>query len=157
MGVDVSSRPHEMSEPSPHIPDECSRMQKDSTTELIPTRQFFQEERLLNDEGWVEEANGVIKEVEAYVKQLTISSSISSSSLAIHLNLVTLENANYTVRLCERGFSIVADQLDSVHWDGETVYETPHSLLDNISLGYRQVFLSQSYLGFLHCSNLNYR
>ena len=25
----------------------------------------------------------------------------------------------------------------------ETVYETPHSLLDNISLGYRQVFLAQ--------------
>ena len=60
----------------------------------------------------------MIREVEAYVKQLTISSSISSSSLAIHLNLVTLEDAKYTVRLCERGFSIVADQLDSVHWDG---------------------------------------
>merc|ERR1712130_683407 len=53
---------------------------------------------------------------------------------------VTLEDANYTVRLCERGFSIVAHQLDSVHWEGETVYETPHSLLDNISMGYRQAF-----------------
>ena len=42
VAVDVSSRPHEMSEPSPHIPDECSRMQKDSTTKLIPRRQFFQ-------------------------------------------------------------------------------------------------------------------
>ena len=77
-----------------------------------------QEERLLNEEGWIEEANGVIKEIEAYVKQLTISEKVSSSSSAIHLNLVTLEDVNYTVRLCERGFSIVADQLDSVHWEG---------------------------------------
>ena len=77
-----------------------------------------QEERLLNDDGWIEEANGVIREVEAYVKQLTVSEKVPSSSLAIHLNLVTLEDGNYTVRLCERGFSIVAHQLDSVHWDG---------------------------------------
>ena len=31
----------------------------------------------------------------------------------------------------------------------ETVYETPHSLLDNISLGYRQVFLAHPFLSLL--------
>ena len=103
---------------------------------------------------------GVIKEIKDYVKQLTISELVSSSSSDIYLNLTTLEGDKYTVRLSERGFSIVACELDSVQLEGwdlivcpknnfyrpykrslhrETVYETPHSLLDNISAAYRQV------------------
>ena len=77
-----------------------------------------QGEVLLNEDGWKEEAMGVIKEIKDYVKQLTISELVSSSSSAIYLNLTTLEGDKYTVRLSERGFSIVACELDSVLLEG---------------------------------------
>ena len=73
---------------------------------------------LLNEDGWREEAMGVIKEIKDYVKQLTISELVSSSSSAIYRNLTTLEGDKYTVRLSERGFSIVACELDSMQLEG---------------------------------------
>ena len=42
-------------------------------------RFVHQGETLLNKDGWIQEVNGVIREIEAYVKQLTISDKVSSS------------------------------------------------------------------------------
>jgi hypothetical protein len=100
----------------------------------------LQGERLLDEQGWHEEAAGVIKEITNYVKRAAVSKALQASATQIFLNLVTLEDSAFTVLLCERGFSVVGRALDTADTEGEPVYETPHSLLDNLSPGYRQAW-----------------
>lgn len=100
----------------------------------------YQGERLLDEKGWREEAEGVIKEIGEFVKEFTVSEALGVTATEIHLNLVTLEGERLTVRLDERGFVVVGGGHDSLDREGERIYETPHSLLDNISPGYRQAW-----------------
>lgn len=111
-----------------------------SSLSTTPSGTRFQGERLLDEKGWKEEARGVIKEIVHYVKLFTISEKVPASASEVFLNLVTLEDATFTIRLNEQGFSVVGDQIDTVDKEGERVYETPHSLLDNLSPRYRQAW-----------------
>jgi len=111
------------------------------TTTSTPQSRGFQGERLLDEQGWQEEAAGVIKEIADFVKVFKVSEELKASSTEIFFNLITLEDSKFTIRLSERGFELVGDPLDTNSSAGTRVYETPHSLLDNISPGYRQVLL----------------
>jgi len=82
----------------------------------------------------------VIKEIADFVKVFKVSEELKASSTEIFFNLVTLEDSKFTIRLSERGFELVGDLLDTNSSAGTRVYETPHSLLDNISPGYRQAW-----------------
>ena len=62
------------------------------------------------------------------------------------MNITTVEDLKLTVQLSSQGFCVVSsnehDKVD-VKNDGEdemTFYETPYSLLDSISPGYREAF-----------------
>ena len=96
---------------------------------------------LLDEKGWIEEAQGVIKEIVDYVRLFVISEKLVSSESEIFLNLETLEGDRFTIRLDERGFTVVGKEVDTVEAGllEQRQYETPHSLLDNISPQYRQV------------------
>ena len=96
---------------------------------------------LLDEKGWIEEAQGVIKEIVDYVRLFVISEKLVSSDSEIFLNLETLEGDRFTIRLDERGFTVVGKEVDTVEAGllEQRQYETPHSLLDNISPQYRQV------------------
>ena len=96
---------------------------------------------LLDEKGWIEEAQAVIKEIVDYVRLFVISDKLVSSESEIFLNLETLEGDRFTVRLDERGFTVVGRELDTVEAGllEQRQFETPHSLLDNISPQYRQV------------------
>ena len=72
---------------------------------------------MLNEAGWREEAEGVIQELAGYVKLVAVSE-VESSSFEIFLNLVTLEDLAYTVKLCERGFTVVGRALDRMDSPG---------------------------------------
>ena len=72
-----------------------------------------QGERLLDEQGWQEEAAGVIKEIADFVKVFKVSEELKASSTEIFFNLVTLEDSKFTIRLSERGFELVGDLLDT--------------------------------------------
>lgn len=99
-----------------------------------------QGEFLLNEEGWKDEARGVIQDISSYVKFVSVAENLPSSNSEIYLNLTTKENNNYTIVLNPEGFKIVGNNFDTANIEGETVYETPYSLLDNISPAYREAF-----------------
>jgi len=124
----------------------CARMSEvsspgsPSTIASTPQSRGYQGERLLDEQGWREEAKGVIKEIVNFVKIFVVSDQLNASSTEIFLNLVTLEDSAFTIKLNERGFEVVGNSLDTNNTEGDRVYETPHSLLDNLSPGYRQAW-----------------
>jgi len=124
----------------------CARMSEvsspgsPSTIASTPQSRGYQGERLLDEQGWREEAKGVIKEIINFVKVFAVSDQLKASSTEIFLNLVTLEDSAFTIKLNERGFEVVGHSLDTNNTEGDRVYETPHSLLDNLSPGYRQAW-----------------
>ena len=81
---------------------------------------FFckQGERLLDEQGWREEAKGVIKEIVNFVKVFAVSDQLKASSTEIFLNLVTLEDSTFTIKLNERGFEVVGNNLDTNNVEG---------------------------------------
>jgi len=99
-----------------------------------------QGEFLLDEEGWKDEARGVIRDIEAYVTSVSVAENIPSTNSQIFLNLLTKENNKYTIALSSEGFKVVGYSFDTADIDGETVYETPYSLLDNLSPAYREAF-----------------
>lgn len=100
-----------------------------------------QEEIFLADEdGWKEEARAVISDVTDHVKHIQIADGLKSSRSHIYLNLTILEGARFTVELSCQGFQIVGNEHNSSGNPQGEVYETPYSLLDNVSPGYRQAF-----------------
>lgn len=98
------------------------------------------EETFLDEEGWKEEARGVIKDVQKYVKLVNVSEALSSSHSCIYLNLTTREEQQYTIELTSQGFKVVGSEHNTNTLSGETIYETPYALLDSISPAYRQAF-----------------
>ena len=64
------------------------------------------------------------------------------------MNITTVEDLKLTVQLSVQGFCVVSsnehDQIIEPQGDNEddevTYYETPYSLLDSISPGYREAF-----------------
>jgi len=99
-----------------------------------------QKETLLDEEGWKSEARAVVKELESYVLYIDLSSNLLADNNQIYLNVTTKENTDHTVHLSCQGFKIVGNKFDSSDIEGMPVYETAHSLLDNLSPGYREAF-----------------
>ena len=103
---------------------------------------LLQGERLLDEQGWREEAKGVIKEIinfvkvfsladqlkykykyeykykQIFVKVFAVSDQLKASSTEIFLNLVTLEDSAFTIKLNERGFEVVGNSLDTNNTEG---------------------------------------
>lgn len=98
------------------------------------------EETFLDEEGWKEEAAGVIADIKKYVTAVSVSCVLASSRNNIFLNLTTKEAKDYTIELTQQGFKVVGDKHDVNELKEEFIYETPYSLLDNISPAYRQAF-----------------
>jgi hypothetical protein len=101
---------------------------------------LFQGEIFLDEEGWKDEAKAVIKDIADYVLLATVSETLPSTRSQIFLNLITKEEKSFTVVLNPEGFRVVGHSLNTDDKEGENVYETPYSLLDNLSPAYRQAF-----------------
>jgi len=99
-----------------------------------------QGETFLDEEGWKDEAKGVIKDIADYVQLVCVSETLPSCRSQIFLNLITKEDKSYTIALNPQGFKVVGYSLNTADTEGENVYETPYSLLDNLSPAYRQAF-----------------
>lgn len=117
-------------------------MSRDSHSNSEPSFKHCdsQVEILLDEEGWKDEAKGVIKDIESYVKSVSVACELPSTNSQIFLNLVTKEDQEYTVALNSEGFKVVGFSFNTTDIDGEIVYETPYSLLDNLSPAYREAF-----------------
>lgn len=91
---------------------------------------------------WQDEAAAIIKDVEKHVKDIRISTALESSKTNIFINLTTLEQATYCIRISTEGFQIVGQSYDTVEKNEDTsvTYETPYALLNDISAGYVQSF-----------------
>lgn len=99
-----------------------------------------QGETFLDEEGWKDEAKAIIKDISDYVELICVSEKLPSCRSQIFLNLITKEAKTYTIALNLQGFKVVGESLNTADIEGETIYETPYSLLDNLSPGYRQAF-----------------
>lgn len=108
-------------------------------------RQFFimdDEERILDAEQWQVEAQAVISDVKNHVLDIKVSDEIKlrSSNQTVYLNLTTLENLKFCVRLSSSGFSIVANQHDLITNGDAEDFETIYGLLNSISPKFRESF-----------------
>ncbi|XP_023345092.1 GSK3-beta interaction protein [Eurytemora carolleeae] len=112
------------------------------TTPAVEIKSSFQdcEETFLDEEGWIEEAKGVIRDIEKYVQFVCVSNVLASSRSNIFINLTTRETTEYTIELTQQGFKVVGSGHDTNNLTEEIIYETPYSLLDTISPAYRQAF-----------------
>ncbi|XP_067010166.2 GSK3B-interacting protein [Anabrus simplex] len=100
------------------------------------------EERVvsLDEENWKLEAEGVINDVKAHVTYIQVSSKIKNSNTHIYLNIMTIEGEEFCVEMSAAGFRIVGNAFDDKSNPQEKVFETPHSILDDISPKYRASF-----------------
>lgn len=94
---------------------------------------------------WQDEAAAIIKDVEKHVKDIRISTMLESSKMEIFLNVTTLEEDTFCIRISTEGFQIVGHLYDTVELNGNhgntnMVYETPYALLNDISGRYVQSF-----------------
>lgn len=92
---------------------------------------------------WKTEAQGVINDVKAHVRSIEVSDVLKSDATKIYLNLVTLENQSYCIRLDNEGFIVAGQGMDSQDLESaeeSQVYETPYSLLSVISKKFTESF-----------------
>ena len=77
-------------------------------------------------------------------RTVTFFSSFQSSDCQIYLNITTVEEQKITVELSGQGFCIVCqnayDTIQNQEAPPSEYFETPYSLLDKISPGYRKAF-----------------
>jgi len=104
---------------------------------------------LANSQGWKEEAEAVIKDVKDQVKDIFIAEKLESTDCQIYLNVTTVEEQKMTIELSGQGFCVVCannhDTIEATDVTGTVdtsanYYETPYSLLDHVSPGYRKAF-----------------
>ncbi|KAK7792876.1 hypothetical protein R5R35_000430 [Gryllus longicercus] len=94
----------------------------------------------LGEDNWKTEAEGVINDVKAHVKDIHVSPKLHSNNKYVYLNILTLEDIKLCVELSGRGFRIVGLDFDARSQPGDTYYETPYSVLDSVSALYRNSF-----------------
>lgn len=87
-----------------------------------------QGEFLLDEEGWKDEARGVIQDISAYVRSVSVAEKLPSTSSQIFLNLTTKENNQYTIVLNSEGFKIVGHSHDTSDIEGWNI----EMILDNL-------------------------
>lgn len=96
-------------------------------------------ENVLDEDTWKLEAEAVFNDIREHVKSVSISNKFPSNNRRIILNLTTLENDDFCVELSSLGFRVVGQQHDCNDNCSE-YYETPYSLLNNISPLYKKSF-----------------
>ncbi|XP_011305867.1 GSK3-beta interaction protein isoform X2 [Fopius arisanus] len=101
---------------------------------------WHNEERVLDADQWRIEAQAIIDDVKAHVKDIRISEELQSTNSSIHLNLTTLENLKFCVHVSSEGFKITGNQHDTFTNTENEIYETPYGLLNSISPMYRESF-----------------
>lgn len=91
---------------------------------------------------WAKEAQAVINDVKAHVNSIQVSAVLKSDETKIYLNVVTLENSNFCIRLDSGGFTLAGREKDCQELEGveADVYETPYSLLSAISKKFTESF-----------------
>lgn len=91
---------------------------------------------------WQDEAKAIIKDVQNHVKEIQVSTKFESDKANIFLNLTTLEEETFCVRISTEGFQIVGRVYDTVESNGNpsVTYETPYALLNDISALYVESF-----------------
>ncbi|XP_049828939.1 GSK3-beta interaction protein-like [Schistocerca gregaria] len=100
----------------------------------------FSSEEPLSEEHWKEEASSVINDIKDHVKDVHVSQKLKSNNKFIYLNLTTEEEENFCIELSGAGFRIVGNTFDDDSQPRTKIYETPYSLLDEISPKYRESF-----------------
>lgn len=91
-------------------------------------------------ENWLQEAEGVINDVKSHVKNIQISKHLQCTNSSIYLNLTIIEGRRYCVQLSSQGFRIVGHEFDTNSLDSDVFYETPYSLLNEISEKFQESF-----------------
>lgn len=91
---------------------------------------------------WQDEAAAIIEDVKNHVKEIQISSTLESSKAEIFLNVTTLEEETFCIRVSTEGFEIVGHSYDTIELNRNTsvAYETPYALFNDISGLYVQSF-----------------
>lgn len=94
---------------------------------------------------WIEEATGVIKDVNPFVSEIVISHKLKvpDNGTGVLINVETREGKRHTVLLCDSGFKVVANDYDQINKEIEDLnifFETPYALLQSISPSYNQQF-----------------
>uniref|UniRef100_A0A8D8REF8 GSK3-beta interaction protein n=2 Tax=Cacopsylla melanoneura TaxID=428564 RepID=A0A8D8REF8_9HEMI len=93
--------------------------------------------------NWRDEANHVIQDIRDLVQMIQISDQQPDDN-CIYLNMITKERKDYTIKLCQFGFCIVARKINSPkpvnESDNVVYYETPYSLLASVSGSYYESF-----------------
>lgn len=90
--------------------------------------------------SWKDEAKAVIKDIEALVQTINVSEKLISNKHRIYLNIVTNENKPYCIELSPSGFRIVGNAFDVIDIESDQYYDTPYSLLSQISNSYTYTF-----------------
>lgn len=91
---------------------------------------------------WKEESAHVIQDVKDLVQMIQVSDQ-QPDDKCIYLNIITKERRDYTVKLCNKGFCVVARKINtpkSSNEGDEVWFETPYSLLASISNSYHESF-----------------
>ncbi|XP_076174977.1 GSK3-beta interaction protein [Ptiloglossa arizonensis] len=99
-----------------------------------------EEDKVLNEEQWKQEAQAVINDVKQHVTSIEVSEKLQSTDQFIYLNLTTLEGLKFCIELSSAGFSVVGNQHDDTSNTGNEYFETPYSLLGLVSPQYRNSF-----------------
>lgn len=95
---------------------------------------------MATSENWKLEAEAIIKDVKSHVNNIEISQKLESSDSNIFLNLKTIEGKPFCVQLSSQGFRIVGNDFDEFTINSDVFYETPYSLLNEISEKFRESF-----------------
>ncbi|GAB6018677.1 hypothetical protein CHUAL_000353 [Chamberlinius hualienensis] len=95
-----------------------------------------------NKDFWKSEAEGVIRDIQRFVKSVSVSTKCSSSNTGIFFNITTLEETDLCVELVAGGFGVVGNGYDKVekYIDEARLYETPYALLNEKSPGFKVRF-----------------
>lgn len=91
-------------------------------------------------DNWRNEAEGVIKDIQEHVKEVSVSDSLEKNNRKIYLNVTTLEDKKYCLELSCHGFRIVGQDYDLINIEDNPFFETPYSLLNSISPSFQQSF-----------------
>lgn len=90
--------------------------------------------------NWLQEAEAIINDVKLHVKNIQISKELPCNNSNIYLNLSTIEEKRFCVQLSSQGFRIVGHNFDLNCLDTDVFFETPYSLLNEISEKFRESF-----------------
>ncbi|CAG9761512.1 unnamed protein product [Ceutorhynchus assimilis] len=108
-------------------------------------------DRVLDSEGWQEEAQAVINDVKDHVKTIEVSRALASSNSRIFLNVETLEGVKYTFELTVQGYRFCGKVFDKDDWENSQYFETPYALLNSVSARFKESFMDVLFRKLTYC------